>query len=110
MNKQDINVYIVLETGVWLYDAKKNQLIQKLNQDVRSKYSPAGVTLLYAVPSNDGFGKMHVGSIYQNVGLYCASEGLANIVKASGADALKGILSLPSGYEVVIIQAIGYRK
>ncbi|MDR3048976.1 MAG: nitroreductase family protein [Elusimicrobiota bacterium] len=110
MNKQEAAVYVVLETGVWLYDAQKNHLIQKLNQDVRSKYSPAGVTLLYAVPAKDSFGKMHAGSMYQNAALYCASEGLANVVKASGSDALKGILSLPSGYEIVIIQAIGYKK
>ncbi|MDR3244591.1 MAG: nitroreductase family protein, partial [Elusimicrobiota bacterium] len=108
MNKQDINVYVVLENGVWLYDAAKNQLIQILAQDVRSKFSPAGATLLFAVPSNDKFAKMHVGSLYQNAALYCASEGLANIVKANGADALKGVLSLPSNYEIVIIQAVGY--
>ena len=41
--------------------------------------------------------------------LYCASAG-PNVMKASGIDALKDILKLPKGYEVFIIQSIGYPK
>jgi hypothetical protein len=51
---------------------------------------------------------MHLGSLYQNAGLYCASAGLANVVKANGKDALKGKLPLPKNYEVFIIHSIGY--
>lgn len=109
-NNQKIEVYAVLENGVWLYDGIKNELKLALDKDVRKKYSPAGVTLLYAVPSNDSYALMHAGSLYQNAGLYCASAELANVVKGSGKDALKGELKLPSGYEVVIIQSVGYKK
>lgn len=108
-NSQKVEVYAVLESGVWLYDGIKNELKLALDKDARNKYSPAGVTLLYAVPSNDSYGLMHAGSLYQNAGLYCASAGLANVVKASGKDALKGELKLPSGYEIVIIQSIGHK-
>jgi hypothetical protein len=53
---------------------------------------------------------MHVGTLYQNAGLYCASAGFANVVKANGKDALKGRLVLKKNYEVMIIHSIGYAK
>ncbi|MDR1696498.1 MAG: nitroreductase family protein [Endomicrobium sp.] len=109
-NSQKIEVYAVLQDGVWLYDAKNNRLQQALASDERGKYSPAGVTLLYAVDDEDDFDEMHVGSLYQNAGLYCASAGLANVVKRGGSDALKGTLPLKKDYEVKIVHAIGYAK
>jgi hypothetical protein len=109
-NSQKIEVYAVLESGVWLYDGAKNELKLALDKDVRSKYSQAGVTLLYAAPSNDSYSPMHAGSLYQNAGLYCASAGLANVVRASGTNALKNELKLPSGYEIIITHSIGYKQ
>ena len=109
-NTQDIQVYAALESGVWLYDAARNELVQALGGDTRKKFGGAPVTLLFAVPEKDRFGAMHAGSLYQNAGLYCASEGLANVVKATGADALEGALPLPSGYAVIIIQSIGWPR
>ena len=109
-NKQRMEVYAVLESGVWRYDAKDHALAQVMASDERSKFGGVPVTLLYAVPTDDPFGAMHAGSAYQNAGLFCASEGLANVVKATGKDALKGALPLPSGYAVVIIQCIGWPR
>lgn len=109
-NAQEIRVYVALESGVWLYDAARNELVPALGGDTRKKFGGAPVTLLFAVPEKDRFGPMHAGSLYQNAGLYCASEGLANVVKATGADALGGVLPLPSGYVVAIIQSIGWPR
>jgi hypothetical protein len=53
---------------------------------------------------------MHVGSLYQNAGLYCASAGLASVVKATGASALDGELKLPQGYKVLIVQPVGFPR
>ena len=50
---------------------------------------------------------MHVGSLYQNAGLYCASAGLGNYVHASGVSALDGKLPLPDGWRVLIAQTVG---
>ena len=110
MNKQNVQVYAVLPEGVWLYDAKNNSLVQVLASDETKNYSAAGVTLLYAADATDDFSKMHLGSLYQNAGLYCASAELANVVKATGKDKLKGKLQLPKSYEVMIIQSIGYAR
>jgi hypothetical protein len=109
-NKQDIAVYVALANGVWLYDGARHELAPALSGDFRAKLGGAPVTLLYAVPVNNEFSGMHVGSLYQNAGLYCASAGLANVVKRSGADALDGVLKLPDGYKVLVIHLIGWPK
>jgi hypothetical protein len=107
-NSQKAQVYAVLADGVWLYDGIKNELVLALASDERKKYSTAGITLLYAADTGDQYAKMHIGALYQNAGLYCASAGLANVVKANGKDALKGKLPLPKNYEVEIVHSIGY--
>jgi hypothetical protein len=107
-NRQDLLVYAVLDNGVWLYDAPNNQLELQLKGDHTDKYGQAPLTLLYAVPEKDGaVGGIHVGAALQGVGLLCASEKLANVVKLTGADALKGQLPLPTGYYVAVVQSIG---
>lgn len=109
-NKQAIRVYAALESGVWLYDGARNELALAMEGDTRATFGGAPVTLLFAVPADDAFGGMHAGALYQNAGLFCASEGLANVVKRTGADALDGKLPLPKGYTIVIIQSIGYPR
>lgn len=104
-NKQKIQVYAVMPTGVWLYDAKENQLVKAIDGDFTSDYN-SPLTLLYAAP-DDQFGGMHAGSLYQNAALYCASAGLANVVKINGIDDLEGKLKLPSDYKVLVLQLIG---
>jgi len=108
-NKQLIEVYVALESGVYRYDAIKHQLVRELAGDMRSKYG-APLTLIYAADSEYYASGMHVGSLYQNAGLYCASAGLANVVKRNGADALDGLLKLPAGYKVFVVQSVGYPR
>ncbi|MDR2339401.1 MAG: nitroreductase family protein [Deltaproteobacteria bacterium] len=104
--RNELQVYAVLKTGVYLYDAESNTLKLALAGDFTQEYAKSPLTLLYAAP-NEVLGGLHAGSAYQSVGLYCASEGLANVVKVTGADELKGKLKLPSGYEVLVVQSIG---
>ena len=109
-NSQAIRVYAALESGVWLYDAAKHELVLAMEGDTRSTFGGAPLTLLFAVPGDDSAGGMHAGSLYQNAGLFCASEGLANVVKTTGARALDGKLPLPKGYTVIVVQSIGYPR
>ena len=109
-NTQAIQVYAALENGVWLYDGVKNELVLAMEGDTRSTFGGAPLTLLFAVPEKDAAGGMHVGSLYQNAGLFCASEGLANVVKTTGAKALDGKLPLPEGYKVLVVQSVGYPR
>ncbi|CAK7064504.1 MAG: hypothetical protein DELT_01584 [Desulfovibrio sp.] len=108
MNKQEIQVYAAIESGVWLYDGNKNELVQVLQDDVRSKFGGVPVTLLFVAPANGTISGLHAGSLYQNAGLFCASAGLANVVKITGRHALKDMLTFPDKYDVLVIQCIGW--
>ena len=96
MNRQDVRVYVALENGVWLYDAD-NALVNVLEGDWRGQMGGGSLTLVYAIPQANEWGGAHVGSLYQNAGLYCASAGLGNFVHVSGLHALDGKLPLPDG-------------
>jgi hypothetical protein len=104
----EMAVYAVLSSGVYLYDQKTNSLGKILSGDFTMEYGGAPLTLLYAAPTNGPVGGFHAGSAYQNVGLYCASEGLANVVKTSGVAALKDALKPESDWKVLVVQSIGY--
>jgi len=109
-NKQNIQVYAAIESGVWRYEPAKHELVCVLKGDMREKFGGAPLTLLYAAEDGYYASGMHVGSLYQNVGLYCASVGLANVVKRSGVDALDGVLKLPSGYRIHAVHSVGYPR
>lgn len=109
MNSQDVILYVVLESGVWRYDAAGHALIRELTGDYRSKAGGGSLVLLYAAPRGR-WSDMHVGSLYQNAGLYCAAAGLGNYVHAFGASALDGVLPLPDGCRVLIAQTVGLLK
>lgn len=107
MNRREAAVYAVLGNGVWRYEAKDHALARVLSGDHRAAVGGAPVTLLYAAPQGPWSG-MHVGSLYQNAGLYCASVGLGNVVRASGVSAMQGKLPLPDGYRILMTQAVGW--
>ena len=109
MNRQDVRVYVALENGVWQYDAG-HALIKVLDGDWRGQMGGGSLTLLYAIPQANEWGGAHVGSLYQNAGLYCASAGLGNFVHVSGLHALDGKLPLPEGWKFFIIQTVGLLK
>ena len=109
MNRQDVRVYVALENGVWLYDAD-NALVNVLEGDWRGQMGGGSLTLVYAIPQANEWGGAHVGSLYQNAGLYCASAGLGNFVHVSGLHALDGKLPLPDGWKIFIIQTVGLLK
>lgn len=112
-NKQNIYIYVLRPDGAWMYDAKSNTLRQVVKDDLRymllqSSARNAPFTLLY-VAQDDANSRMHAGSLYQNVGLYCASAGLNNAVRMSiDARSLGQALKLTDGNEVLISQSVGY--
>jgi hypothetical protein len=109
-NSQALEVYVVMADGVWRYDGPKHLLEQALPGDLRDKVGGAPVTLLFAAPADDPWGGEHVGSVYQNVGLYCSSAKMACVVRISKADGLKDVLALPKGYRVRMGMAVGWPK
>jgi SagB-type dehydrogenase family enzyme len=125
VNWQEIDVYAAMANGLYLYDAKANQLTPVLNEDVRPLagkqrfVQTAPVVLIFvADEARMGHGTDHdkafysatdTGFISQNVYLYCASEGLATVV-IGGVDkpALAAKMKLRPEQKVILTQPVGY--
>lgn len=116
LNKQDLEIYVIKKDGTWLYDAKK--LILKLitNKDLTSyfntqDYMPdVDIILLYITKEENDYSLMHAGSAYQNVALYCAKNGIGNIVRGYfDKEGIAKELKIDND-NVIISQAIGYKK
>lgn len=127
MNAQEIDIYVLLPEGVYVYDAKGNQLAPVLAQDLRTKATTQGfmkeapVHLLFVAdyakfraipqPQKELFSAAHTGFIGQNVYLYCASQGLgAHFYASIDRAALKDSLKLREDQAIVFAQAVGYPK
>ena len=115
-NKQNLKVYVTKADGTWLYNAKDNRLEQVSNQDLRALMAKqdfvktAPITLIFT-GSDTKNSPMHAGSAYQNVGLYCASKGLGNVVRGYlDREAVEKALNLPAEEKVIITQTIGWPK
>ncbi len=115
-NLQKMNVYAVFDEGIWLYDAKENNLAKVGEaKDVipfiakQDFVLQAPLTLIFtAVPDDKGYAQMHAGSAYQNVGLYCAAKGLNNVVRGMiDFDEIGKVLGLKDE-KVIITQTIGW--
>lgn len=118
-NRQDIEIYVLRSDGAWLYDAPKHSLEQVSISDLRNLLAGQGfvrdapVGLVYVTDTRKNgkelYAAMHAGSAYQNVGLFCASVGLHNVVRASyDAEALSEGLGLPDSKRILITQTIGW--
>lgn len=120
-NRQEMDVYMMSDKGVYLYDAKANILKLIAKGDFREALGQpniseiATVTLIYVADmskaSNREAGFIDSGFIAQNVYLYCASESLGSVVRASfKRPDLHNVLKLADNHEITIVQAVGYPK
>jgi nitroreductase len=113
MNKQDIELDVVLASGVYVYEAEANRLRPVLAGDLRAQISPpaaahAAVTIVYVADAKDSFAQVDTGFIGQNVYLFAASEGLnAWFYSIHGQD-VAGVLKLPEGRQPLYEQSVGY--
>jgi SagB-type dehydrogenase family enzyme len=126
-NRQEIEIYVAMPAGLYVYDAKQNRLDPVLAEDIRamtgtqSYVREAAVNLVYVAD----FSKMgnsaeedkifysaaDTGFIAQNVYLYCASEGLATVVRGSiDRPALAGLMKLRPDQRIILSQSVGYPR
>jgi nitroreductase len=117
MNKQEIEIDVVLAQGVFVYDAEANLLRPVVSGDLRAKMGapPAGqaaVTLVYVAQANLDYAQVDTGFIGQNVYLFAASEGLNAWFYAlhgqQDAAAVAAALKLPAGKRPLYAQSVGY--
>ena len=124
-NWQEIDIYAAMEEGLYIYDPGAHALIPVLAGDFRAITGTQGfvalapVNLIY-VADHERMGKApedvkkayswaDTGFIAQNVYLYCASAGLANVVRGLvDREALAKAMELPGHRHVVFGHTIGY--
>lgn len=119
-NKQEVDVYVMLSTGVYFYDAKENKLILKEKGDLRDVLGQpeisknAALSLIYVINLDKNrreTGYMDAGFPVQNVYLYCVSAGLGTVARGSfKRPDVHNALKLTDQQEVVLVQPIGYLK
>ena len=126
INSQDIEIYVVMADGWYLYDHENHALLLKGDNDIREstgmqdfvKTTPVNLvfvsdfTKLSDRMDDDTkkfYASNHVGYISQNVYLYCASEGLATVVRgAIDRDEIREALELEDHQHVIFAQTIGF--
>jgi nitroreductase len=122
---QEVQVYAVTQTGAYLYDAKANMLraiapgdLRKLT-GVQDFVAVAPLNLVYVADiarmkdSKPDDQALYLGAdsgfIGQNVYLFCASAGLATVVRGSiDRLALGKALALTENQKIVLAQTVGY--
>lgn len=119
-NKQEVDVYVMLSSGIYFYDAKANKLIQKEKGDFRAALGQpnisdnAALSLIYVInldKNSRDAGLIDAGFSIQNVYLYCASAGLGSVARGSFTRPdLHNVMKLTDKQEVALVQAVGYVK
>lgn len=126
-NSQEMDIYVAMADGLFRYDAKASLLKPVLPDDIRaltgrqSFVTDAPVNLIYVADLSkmprasaedwDSYAAAHSGFISQNVYLFCASEGLATVVRASiDRPALARAMRLRPDQKITLAQTVGYPK
>lgn len=125
MNNQEIDIYVVRADGAWRYDATAHALVLVTTQDLRRDAGmqpfvwKAPLNLVYVadhgrmknIPAaqRDHYASADLGFIGQNVYLFCASTGLATVIRGLlNRDAMKGKLGLGDDHHVLLSQTVGW--
>lgn len=129
-NFMEIELYVVLKQGVYIYDAVKHQLSLTLEGDFR--HLTGTQTYVSTAPLNFVFvadlGKRgltkaedltdthllsswaNAGFMSQNIYLVCASKNMATVVRALiDRESFSKILNLSSLQKVILAQTVGYK-
>jgi len=126
-NWQEIDIYVAAADGLYLYDAKPHVLKPVLAGDIRALaglqafVKDAPLNLIYVADlsrigrgtseEKDFFSAADTGFVAQNVYLFCASEGLATVVRANiDRPTLGKAMKLGSNQRITLSQTVGYPK
>ena len=125
-NRQETDLYVLLEEGSFRYDSVENKLVEVSEEDLRAAsgsqdyVGTAPLELAYVADKSKITGKtprgvvetcyVDTGFISQNVYLFCASEGLATVVRAMvPKDSLSAKLNLSPDQEITLVQTVGWK-
>jgi SagB-type dehydrogenase family enzyme len=126
-NWQEIDVYVALERGLYLFDPRINGLHQVVADDIRAAtgmqdyVGAAPVNLVYVADlarmdtidrtEQRFYSAIDTGFVSQNVYLFCASEGLVTVVRGLlDRKTLAKLMRLRPTQRVIVAQTVGYPK
>lgn len=126
-NWQEIDLWLLLPEGVFVYDAVGNRLVAQSDDDLRAasgvqEYvatAPLQIVLVAEKSKVTGKSPQGVmetiftdsGYICQNIYLFCASEGLATVSRAwIDRPALAGKLGLGPTQAITLVQTVGWKS
>jgi len=127
MNRQTVDIYVVLQEGAYLYQVKDHHLDLVAAGDHRAAagrqdfVAAAPLNLVYVgdyakmagTPDEDKalYSAAETGFVGQNVYLFCASEGLATVIRAMvDRTELGKVLKLRPDQKIMLSQTVGYPK
>lgn len=120
-DRQEIELYVTLESGVYWYDAKNLLLKLIKSGDYRKStgsqdfVADAALNVIFVADMNKASSREYAytdcGFIAQNIYLFAASENLGSVTRGwYDKDVLAKLLDLPSHQEVLLTQTVGYTK
>jgi SagB-type dehydrogenase family enzyme len=124
---REIDIFVAMSDGLFLYDPSANLLKPILSEDIREmtgkqpfvKDAPVNLIFVanYAKMSGAGdedkkfYSAADTGFMSQNVYLFCASEGMATVVRGYvDRDALAKKMKLGTDQAITLAQTVGYPK
>jgi len=127
LNAQEIDVYVALPEGTYLYDAHRHALDLMVKQDLRritgyqDFVDEAPLDLVYVadyrrlavvpVTQRESYASAAAGAIAQNVYLFSASAGLTTVIRAwIDRAAIAEALGLSHDQQVLLSQTVGFPK
>ena len=125
MNAQEVLVHVALPSGLFVYDPKAHALERLADADVRPVtgyqdfVDEAALDLIYVadharmslVPAaqREAYAFAAAGAMAQNVYLFCASAGLATVVRGwFDARALGQAMVLAEDHQLLLTQTVGF--
>ncbi len=126
MGDCEVDIYVALKSGLFIYEAEKHRLKQLSKTDLRAatgkqKFAAtAPINLIFVADKarmsleseedRSFYAAVDTGYISQNVYLYCASEGLDTIVRGwVDKEALAKQMKLGATRMIVLAQTVGYK-
>ena len=129
VNAQDIDIYVCMYSGAYLYDAKQSQLIRITTEDLRTAVcgkqqmeAPVFLVMVADIsrypeglasqrPVVESFAAMDAGYVSENICLYCSAAKLATVPRASmDKEALAKSLNLKDTQIPLLNNPVGYMK
>jgi nitroreductase len=127
MNSQEVQVYVAMPEGLFLYDPPAHALRKTVASDVRRVtgyqdfVDTAPLDLIYVahhgrmnlVPAaqRERYAFAAAGAMAQNVYLFCAANGLATVLRAwFDSQALSHAMALEADHQLLLCQTVGVAR